>query len=403
MGVVLLAAPTGRGQGYYPTPAPDELNRLARELSGAVRHLGDEIDEDLGQAPGGRYLLADARELAQAADEFHAAVDRTRDSYQLRRAFTGIDASWHRLRGQLPAPGATTQGVLNAAQGVEQVDVQIHRVLGLNDVHHEFYGNGPPPAGQADLNRLAYTLAQRADALASVLQTNFAGTPGVDQVIRNAADLAGSADRLHDVLQDPAQGPDAARTIFSNMIPMADNLGISLDAAGITPRIRNYWDSYTAVHNQVRANLGLVSQPVPNQPVNPPPPQPLYSPANDPAQVSAWAQQLDREVDSLVDNFGRVAQNVPEGNLVFDDIRRLRDATRNFQADAARGMNPSQLAYEFRDVDSDWRRLSRRVGRLSEGRDGPLMQHIRQIGQLCEQIHRVLGVPGYPPDYNFPR
>ena len=56
-----------------------------------------------------------------------------------------------------------------------------------------------------------------------------------------------------------------------------------------------------------------------------------------------------------------------------------------------------KLYYGFRDVDALWQRLARRVNRVARGRMGPNIQQVQRIGATCEQIHRVLGMPGYPP------
>jgi len=55
------------------------------------------------------------------------------------------------------------------------------------------------------------------------------------------------------------------------------------------------------------------------------------------------------------------------------------------------------MADEFQDVDACWQRLVRRVNRISRGRTGPNIQQVQKMGATCEQIHTVLGMPGYPP------
>ena len=96
------------------------------------------------------------------------------------------------------------------------------------------------------------------------------------------------------------------------------------------------------------------------------------------------------------------ARNVPEGGFILADAQSLQAAAADFRKDAARGLAPNQLAYEFRDVDAIWQRLARRVNRIARGRIGPNIQQVQRIGGTCEQVHRVLGMPGYAPVLNGP-
>jgi hypothetical protein len=207
--------------------------------------------------------------------------------------------------------------------------------------------------------------------------------------------------------QGVAQQRDEVRLNFSQIIQRSNGLGISMSAIGMPPRVKTAWDAYTAVHNLIRMNLGLTAPtpnglPDPNQGV-------VGNPnlggagvpyvANQTAPVAQWADQLDRQVDDLLANFGPMAQGVPEGQEMIQEIERLRNDVRNFRGDASQGLEPNRLAYEFREVDADWQRLGRHFARVGRGRTGPALQRVQQIGQTCEQIHRVLGMPGYPPSF----
>jgi hypothetical protein len=94
---------------------------------------------------------------------------------------------------------------------------------------------------------------------------------------------------------------------------------------------------------------------------------------------------------------------VPEGGLFLADAQRLLAAATNFRQDAAQGLNPGQLAFEFRDVDACCQRLARRTTRIARGRWGPNIAQVAKLGEICEQLHRALGMPGYPAVLAFPR
>ena len=161
------------------------------------------------------------------------------------------------------------------------------------------------------------------------------------------------------------------------------------------------------MHNQLRNLLGLTDLNTPDG--LPPadggvaPAQPAYNipiAANPVAPVADWANQLDGQVDDLLNNFAPTARVVPEGDEMLEDMRRLRRAVVDFRRDAAQGFDARRLALEFREVDNHWQRLARRVERIAVTRgraNGPNIERVRRIGQTCEQIHQVLGMPGYPP------
>jgi hypothetical protein len=100
---------------------------------------------------------------------------------------------------------------------------------------------------------------------------------------------------------------------------------------------------------------------------------------------------------------GPTTAGVPEGGSFLADAQRLLDAAANFRQDAVQGLNPGQLAYEFRDVDACWQRLARRTNRIARGRTGPNIGQVARIGETCEQLHRALGMPGYPAAFGVPR
>lgn len=414
-GLVLGVCPSNFGQGLQP-PAPGaDLERISRQMAEAVRHLADDIAAGAGQSPATQYLARDAQELQQSTAEWYGSLRGNTDPYQTRRSFAGIDGAWHRLMGQLSAPGVANPDVQEEIRRVEQADAQLHQALSLNAYPPNFDGAPAAPTGQDEVRRLAYSLAQRGEALAATIQAAYSADPNSAGIVNDAAQVARAVDGFNDSLGNPAvaQQPDYARQAFSQIVQQSNGLGIQLGVTGMPPPVRTAWDAYTSVHNLIRVQLRLLSQ-TPNglpDPTVAPAPALVpnagagvgipYNP-NPAAQVPQWADQLDRQADELFANFGPTAQTVPEGQVMLGEIERLRNDVRNFRGDAAQGLDPGRLAFEFREVDADWQRLARRVNRIAQGRTGPNIQRIEQIGQTCRQIHDALGMPGYPPTIQQP-
>ncbi len=116
-----------------------------------------------------------------------------------------------------------------------------------------------------------------------------------------------------------------------------------------------------------------------------------------PSPVVALADRLIDEVVTFLRDFRAAGGTVPEAGLIEADLIRLRDDAEDFRRDVGRGLDVGQLAYEFRFVDAAWQRLARRTNRIARGRVGPGLAMIGKMGQTCAQIHRLLGLPGYPP------
>ena len=131
MVAALGLARTGHGQPV----APPDLNNLVHQMAERVRHLGEDIDSDLGQTPAGKHLAQDTQELAQAVDEFHEALHDNRDPTRVRQAFAGIDGTWQHLRAQLTRPGVSSPAVDRAAGHVDQLAAQIRQAWASTPPH----------------------------------------------------------------------------------------------------------------------------------------------------------------------------------------------------------------------------------------------------------------------------
>lgn len=387
--VFTTAAVLGLAQvGHAQAVAQADLNNLVHQMAERVRHLGEDIASDLSQPPEGKHLAQDTQELAQAVDEFHESLHNKRDPAQTRQAYAGIESTWQHLRGQFAR--ASTPAVIRAADRVEQLDAQIRQALGVNAPPAGFYGGAQAPTGIADTQRLAHALVDRANALAAVIQAEMGRDPNGAALGRDAAELARVADAFHDAI-DANQSVQAAAQAFGPVYAIADRVERFVTTNQVPARVQTAWQGFASVEVLIHQNLGLQS-PQPNVQIGLAPP-----PGGGEAPIVGLSNQLVEQVNEFVQVFGQTAGNVPEGGPMLADAQRLRAAAAHFRQHVAKGPPPNQLAYEFRDVDASWQRLARRVNRVARGQAGPNIQQVGRIGGTCEQVHRVLGMPGYAP------
>ena len=415
-GVVAIGSLLGfSGGGFAQGPGPlapgPDLDRLSRRMAESVHDLADDLGAGPGRNPAGQYLEPDARELQAATGNWYNTVRSTNDPYQLRRSYSGIDIAWHRLQSQIVGSGFADPAVSEELRRVADVDAQIHQALGLNNypaignnVGNPNFAPGAAPFAPAipdETRRLAYAVAQRGEALAGAVRNESGVNPALGARVAEADQLAQAVDAFYDSLSNPAVAgqPDYARSSYVAIVRQANTLGIALDATGMTPGLRPVWDSFASAHVLLRNNLNLAYPTADGLPgmagvipqtgyIVPPVPS---------AAVVGWAGELDRQVDELLANFAPTVNVVPEGRFMLDDMARLRQAAIVFKQEAAQGADPARLAFVFQDVDAHWQRLARRFDRIARGRTGPNIQRVQQIGQTCEQVHRALGMPGFPP------
>jgi hypothetical protein len=387
---MILALGLSRAVIAQGPPGPPDVNNLAHQMAERVRHLGEDIESDLGQTPQGRHLVTDTQELAQAVDEFHEAIHDRPNPYQLRQSYSGIDATWHHLRSMLSKPGFATPAVDRAAARVDELDAQLHQVLGLNPYPDGYFGAEPPPSGMPQVRRLAHALVDRAEGLVLAVQSGMAGDPEAAALARDAAELARRADAFHDAIDRDADLAAVAPQ-FGPVDALADQVERFVTTQPVPPPVRQAWQSFASAEVLMHQALGLDS-PQPDVAVSALPPA-----GGGPSPVGALADRLAQQVDALLEHFGPTAGVVPQGRQMLADIERLQAAVTDFRRDAAAGLDPNRLAFEFRDTFLIWQRLARRVDRLARGRTGPNINQVQQIGSTLEQLHRALVLPGYAP------
>ncbi len=252
-------APSPPPSAPAPGGAPGvggELDARSRQLSDRVRELGDSISASLGNTPGGAVLLQDARELAQAVDEFHQALRSNPDALRRRQLYSGVDSSWHHLLGQLGRPGASSPAVDAAAKRVGEADAQLHKALGLNAYPAVYYGGTASPGGMREIQRLARSLVDRAEALLAVVRADVRGPVG-SRLTEEVTSLVQSADIFHDGIDLDARPDDIARNGFAGVAAASD--AVATDLANIPPadRVRAAWQSYRTTETLLRQTLKL--------------------------------------------------------------------------------------------------------------------------------------------------
>jgi hypothetical protein len=356
-------------------------------MADRARELGEGIAKDLGNTPAGPNLLQDARELTLAVDEFRQTLGGVPNALRGRQLYSGIDASWHHLLGRLRQPGASTSGVDASARRVAEVDSQIHKVLGLNTFPAVYYGDRASPGGMPEIQRLAHALVDRAEALLAYVRADLRG-PGGSRVGEAVAGLMMVADNFHDGINLDARPDDITRNGFAGVAAASNQVAAEFAKIRVSDRVRAAWQSYRTTETLMRQALKL---PVPQADLGA-----SAIPVDGRTPVLALADRLVAQTDDFLIAFTPEAKDVREGGYFIADARRLRAAAADFRDAIPRAIDVGQLAYAFRDVDALWQILARRTNRIAQGRSGPNIQRIENIGQTVAEIHRLLGMPGYP-------
>lgn len=398
LGLAAALARPADGQGIPPpTPgvAPGELDRLAGRMVEEVRHLADDVAADLGPNPEGRHLIEDARELDRAVDEFRATARAGADPYAARRAYAGVDLSWHHLRGRLARPGLATPAVTRAVQRVDAVDARLHQALGANEPPPGYYEATAAPTGPPETRRLAHALVARAEALAATVRSTMGNDPNAAGLVADTSLLARSADVFHDAL-DANVRPDAAARAFGPVDEVADRIERYVTTVPVPPQVRSSWQAFASVEVLIHQNLGLPAR-------QPAVEVAVVAPATGgPSPLVGLSDQLVATTGAIQQAFTAAAGQVTQGPEMAADAQRLNAAALDFRGGVAQGLPPNVLAFKFREVDACWQRMARRVNRVARGNIGPNVAMVLNLGNLCGQIHTALGLPGYPPTLNGP-
>ena len=154
----------------FPVQVPADLSPLVTKMADQVRRLGEAVATDLKSTTRGTALLEESKELAQALAEYRDSLPGRTDRFLARRAYSGIDLSWHRLEIDLSRPGSSSPAVAREVRRMVETDAMIHRALAQNDLPQAYYASDQPPAQMADVQRLVLALVDRAEALAAAVR-----------------------------------------------------------------------------------------------------------------------------------------------------------------------------------------------------------------------------------------
>ena len=152
----------------------------------------------------------------------------TPDTFQLRRAYTSIDQTWHHLQTQLANPAPPPPPWPAPPGSVAEIDAEIHQRLGLNAYPTNYFTTTRPLTGLTEVQRLAHALVDRAEALAAVVRADMVGT-GRARLVQDAVNLAQAADAFHDGI-DVTANPDLARNGFADVSTSSEVLRKDLAA-----------------------------------------------------------------------------------------------------------------------------------------------------------------------------
>jgi hypothetical protein len=383
-------APAPKAKAGAAKVDPAMVADLAHQLAEQLRRLSEDSSTSLQPSAEKDRLIHDTTELAQAADELQAQARDQKQASRLRQIYTGIDGSWHELSARLAQPGFATFSMTRAARSVDAIDDKLHELLGVNELPETYYNpTGPVPSGLAETRRLARTLDDRAHLLSVRIPNDLPPSPERDALAGRAQELGRATDDYYDTLPG-VKNTDEAQNFFAPLATVADQFGADLRMVKLSPSVASAWQGFLAAYSQARQQLGL-------------PPAVMGEPAPPPGRstlsILPLTDQLIRQVDTFLQSFAPTAGAVPEGAYFLDDAARLRYFANDFRKEVVAGLSAPELAYEFRDVDVTWQRLARRVQRVARGRNGPNIQLAMSIGDTCAAIHRVLALPGYPPDF----
>lgn len=392
-----------------PGQSPSEEGRLARSMADEVRRLADDIATDLANSREGRHAAEDARELAQAIDEFRQNRRAGADPIAVRRSYANLHASWEHLHAALGRPGIVTPVIERDLARIDGVDDALAKALGMNTLPQGYYstttttvtqpapGAAVPP-GNLHMRRLAHTLVDRAEGLALAAQQDLGPDPSAVRVITDVRALAREADAWYDGLAINTTPPAAARA-FGPVDVLAGRVERYVTSRGFPATTAAAWQQFASAEVLVKRELGLNTPPpavtvaVPGVAVVPAPaPPPVTS-----DRLLVLADQLVQQSSDFVRVFGPTAGAVPQGGAMLSDGERLAAASVAFRDAARGGADVNSLALTYRDVDAIWDRLARRVNRIAKGRTGPNIQQVAKIGGTCAMIHDALGLPGTVP------
>jgi hypothetical protein len=110
-------------------------------------------------------------------------------------------------------------------------------------------------------------------------------------------------------------------------------------------------------------------------------------------QVIELSDALFGQTNSYARDFASTAGAVPEGPQFLAEAEALNAAAARFRELAAGGSGPKRLSAELENVEATYAPLAVRTNRVAQGRTGPNIQRVQEMGNIIQQVRQSLPFP----------
>jgi hypothetical protein len=305
--------------------------------------------------------------------------DRLRDTFQsVDRAASEVFQELNRI------PGAAPQ----ASWAASRVD------RGLNTIRRSLVEYVPtnrpvpiPPRLGYDPSRVATT----ADELVRTLERTL---DRIDREVgrsypydRVARELQGLSSQIHDIQHDTFNSPPLpqVQVAWRGLERQARSAGRLLESARPPASVARAWDASRSRFDDMSQLLSL-------DPMFGPGPGPIRPPVIiEPTPSDQMVNLVDQAIGQL-DAFLLALQpqvlNVPEGFQFQADAQAVRAEMMGLRQ--ALYSPPRDASRSFRQAEAAYTRLRARTERLGQGRDGPMINRVRAVGDVLNTLRPAM-------------
>jgi hypothetical protein len=370
--------------------ATDDFKALVKAMAAHVRQLEANLPAESKPTAATKARIAETKELARLMDEFPASLARRFEAFRVRKQYSGIDASWHHLVAALRNSKELPEPIEQTLRAAAETDLAIHRATRSREAS-VYYGMNAPMEGMNELRRLGFALVDRAQALAETIRVEVSSAQG-GRLLEEAVNLSQAAENYREALKADGRVDAITQNGFAPIEAMSKAFYKDISAVASAPRSMAAWKSYASVEVLMRQVLNgpapaaaVAAQPVTEE--------------NLMQSILDLGDQLILEASKYADLFGPTGNGIDEGAEFLNDAQLLQIAAANFHREAATTAAPATLAFKFRDVDIIWLRLARRTARIGRAQAGFNRYRVDRMGQIIGELHRLLGIPGYPASF----